>query len=268
MLEYKLDKIFKVGTVYRAESDKGYVIEFAGTASTTPSRIKVAGAPCLEFTSDIAPLAKINTNLFGPISLGDQKIVVPPDKTLEFEDTSGDKVRLVGKILELAVGETFPADLVARYHEQVKKFISYKKGTYSHGTDAAWSADVENDVLTFSIPQGEHWTFNHILAATVANVSGGLAAGQFGIRLYKDDKPFDLIETSMGVKGIDVVSCHLPPKEDVNFVPFTLADFPITFEPGRTLRISCINVSGASISPTAGASLDVTVYIVGIREYI
>jgi len=265
---YRLDKCFDVGTVYRAESDKVYVIRKIGTNSTTKAIVKVAGAPCCEILAESAPKYPIYTNLLPPFELGAEYIVVPPDKTLEIEGESGKDIRAIGSILVLSPGEILPAGLLTRYNEQGKKFKSYQRGTYSHGTDAAWGDGVENNVITFTCPAGEKWTFNDFLGATVANVSGGLLQGQFGIRIYVDDLPFDIIEAVMGRKGIDCLSCHLPPKEDVNEEPFMLTDLPITLGPGRTLRISCINVSGGSISPTTGTSLTVTVNIRGIREYV
>lgn len=268
MNKYPLDKIFVQGTTYRAESDKGYVIRKVGTGSTTKGSIVVAGGPTVEVVDDFAPLAKLNTNLFGLFDLGDYPIVVPPDRTLEFTGTSGAKWRLVGEIIELAPGEVFPEALLARYHEQNSVYWSYKTDSYSHGTDTDWGAGVSKDVLEFTVPAGEMWRFNSILAVSIANVSGGLSAGQFGIVVYKDDKPFDLIETTMGMKGLDAVSLPLPPKEDVNFEAFSLKDFNWAFEPGRTLRIACVNVSGSDISPSAGTSITVTALIVGLKKLV
>jgi len=265
---YLLDKTFDVGTLYRAELDKAYVIKRLGTNSTTKAVVKVAGAPCAELLAEATPKYPINTNLNGPEDLADLYIVVPPGKTLEIEGESGKDIRAVGNIQVLLVGEALPAGLLTRYDRQAKEFLSYQRGTYSHGTDTAWAADVEKDVLTFTCPAGEKWLFNRYLGATVANVSGGLLQGQFGIRVYVDDMPFDIIEAAMGKKGIDTISCHLPAKEDVNFDIFTLKDFPVELTPGRTLRISAINVSGGSISPTTGASLDVTVHIKGKKEFV
>jgi len=265
---YKFDKIFDIGTTYRAEPDKAYIIKAVGTDSTTIARCLVAGAPCCEFLDEFAPCYKINTNLYGPIELGDSYIVVPPDKTLEFSGESGKDVRALGELVVLGPGEALATIHMARFETQTKRFLSYQRDTYSHGTDTAWAADYEKDILTFSVPAGERWEFADILGATVENVSGGLKKGQFAVRIYVDDKAYDNVVVNMGRKGIYVLSCHLPPKEDVTFTPFSLLEYPIRLGPGRTLRISCINVSGASISPSAGTSLTVTVLIVGICEYI
>jgi len=265
---YRLDKVFDVGTIYRAEEDKAYVIRKIGTNSTTKATVKVAGGPCCELLAESAPKYPVSTNLIPPFDLGAEYIVVPPDKPLEIDGEAGKDIRAIGTILVLKTGEVLPAGLLTRYDNQTKKFKSYQRGTYSHGTDAAWADGVENNVLVFTCPSGERWRFDDFLGATVANVAGGLLQGQFAVRIYVDDFPYDIIETKMGRKGIDVVSCHLPPKEDVNTEPFMLTDHPINLAPGRTLRISCINVSGGSISPTTGASLDVTVALRGIREYV
>jgi len=268
MKKYILNKIFAVGTAYRAETDKAYIVEEVGTDSSSQASVKVAGTPCLYIINEIAPLFMTGTNLLGPISLGSDFIVVPPSKTLEFTGASGAKVRLVGSIIELEPGETITPDLVSRYTEQGRKFLSYEVGTYSRGTDTAWTAGEERTVLTVTVPSGERWLLNREFLANVANVSGGLLPGQFAVRIYVDDKPLDLVETVMGRLGIDVVSCKLPPNTTDNMEPFTLESMPIELTPGRTLKVTCINVSGASISPTSGTSLTAKVYVVKEVTYI
>jgi len=268
MKKYLLDKIFAVGTTYRAEEDKAYVITKAGTDSSSQASIKVAGTPVFYTITDIAPKYKIGTNLLGPMHLGSDFIVVPPSKTLEFTGASGSEFRLIGEIIELEAGEAITPDLASRYTEQGKKFLSYESGTYSHGADTAWTAGDENTVIEATVPSGEKWLINNLFLGKVDNVSGGLSQGQFAFRIYVDDKPFDLVETSMGKKGIDVMSCYLPPNTTNNMEPFTLEKMPIELTSGRTLKVTCINVSGSDISPTSGNSLDVTCYVVKEITYV
>jgi len=68
---YKLDKLFKVGTLYRAEADKAYIVRKAGTTSTTLAKAIVAGSPVIELIQESAPAFPINTNLIPPWELGD-----------------------------------------------------------------------------------------------------------------------------------------------------------------------------------------------------
>jgi len=268
MQQYKLNKVFDVDTIYRAETDKAYFIQAIGTNSTTKAVVKVAGAPVAEILDEIAPKEKINTNLLGPVNLGPVSIVVPPNKTFEFSGSSGSELRAIGKILVLEPGEVLPGDLVDRYKAQATHYITYIRGTYSHGTDVAWAADDENGVVDFTVPVKEKYTLNKFFGGTVANVSPSLAQKQFALRIYIEDKPYDIVETAMGKLGIEIFGCHLPPKEDVNFVPFTLEELPIVLEEGKNLKVKCINISGASISPTTGASLDVTVNMFAIKEIL
>jgi len=259
---YKLNKLIDVDTLYRAETDKAYIIRAVGTDSSSKATFKVAGVPCLEVVSDIAPLEKTSSNLYGPLNLGNYYIVIPQSKTFKFEGASGSKMRIIGEIIELGPNESLPSEYLKRYAEQGKRYLSYVSGSFEKGTDTAWPADEENTVLTYTTPVKERYIFNNILGATVSNVSGGLSRGQFAIRLYVDDKPYDISESIMGKPGIEVIGCHLPPTESTTFEPYTLKDRFIDLTEGKTLKVTAVNISGSSITPDAGTSLTVKTILV------
>jgi len=250
MPEYKLDKIFNIGTIYRAETDKYYIIKTVGTNSTTKATVKVAGSVCGEFIDKLTPLQPINTNLWGPIPLNECFIVVPPGKTIEFTGESGKVLRLTGIIGELAPAEALPPPYMARYGEQPKKYLTYETASLSKAAGTTIPAGTEETILTRTCPPGEKHLYNNRYGGQCRANTTVYDGDQFATRIYVEGKPHDIFETTMGRKGIASKSAPLPPKEDVNTVGFTLADAPIELTPGRTLTITYINVGPDFTVPT------------------
>ncbi len=88
------------------------------------------------------------------------------------------------------------------------------------------------------------------------------------MRIYVEDKPYDIVETTMGPLGIELFGCPLPPKADVNEEIFTLANLPIELEEGTNIKAKIINISGADISPSAGTSLVAKVLMVAEKTLL
>jgi hypothetical protein len=259
---YILKKTLNVDTKYEAESDKLYVIRKAGTNSSTASAVlSVAGGVCLELINLLSPLNPTYLNKFEPVDLGEKFVVIPPKKKFSFTGDSGSKLLVEGQILELAPGEPIPDDLIRRYERQTVEYLKYLKAVYSHGTDAAWAADLEKEVLSFSCPAGERHTFRNIMYANIANLSAAPAAGDWTLRFYHQDKPLDILDPIMGDLGIDMWNWVFHDGTNYNYRPFSIEKMPITLEPGRSLKIKARNVSGASKSPATGTSITITVAI-------
>jgi len=265
---YILQKTFDVGTLYRAERDKAYVIQHIGTNSTTKVRLEELTPPAVEILDEIAPLANLEANLLGPMKLDRFYVVIPPDKPFRFSGASGTKVKCIGRILELAPGEALPTEIAARFGIQAREYITYQRATYSHGTDVAWAAGDERTVLDFTCPVGEKHTFKRFAGVNIANLPAALSAGQFGIRMYVEDAPLDIIDTGMGRLGIDAYEMALPPRDALTRDIFTLEQMPIELKPGMNLKVKAINVSGASITPPTGTSITVTANLVDERVAI
>lgn len=268
MKKYILDKVLESGVLYRAESDKAYVINYVGTNSTTRAKLSVADAPCLEIVDVIAPLTTTNANLCGPMALGDCYIVVPPTKTIKFEGSAGSYMRIIGNIIELEPGETLPPELLSRYSAQSKKYLSYLEGSYSSAAAAAISANAEYDVIpTASVPVGERWTFASYYMGEVWTTAGSIPREQLATRIYINGKPLDIVEATMGKLGIYSTAAPHPPRADLNYDVFTFEEKPIVLEAGKDYRVTCVN-NGPTKTLAAGETLEARVKWVFVKEQL
>jgi len=250
--KYYLDKILDVGTTYTMEADKYLVIKAIGTDDTGKVQCYVAGNLVGEFTNIIAPLHKTSSNLLGPLQLEDLYIVVPPNKALYFDGTSGSKVRIIGWIYELGPGESVSAEHLARYSNQSKAYWTYLDDSVSVGTDVALSVGQEVEVKTYSPASIEKYIFNKIM---MVGVSGGsYSEGDLALRLYLDGKPLDHLSTSMGQLGIDVTALPRPPADSTEEIPFSLMEQPIELLGDHRLKVVIVNTSGGSLAPSSGSS--------------
>jgi len=275
MEKYMLNKVLSVDTTYRAEDDKYYVIERVGTNSTSEVKIYIAENVSARIIDLIAPRERTNDNLLGPIHLGRQYLVVPPKKTIRFTGASGSQLRILGNQIELAPGENVLPEHMSRYTAQSRHLLTYLQFSYSHGTDTPWAANYEAVIgyegvanKPFVGPVGERFTLDRFFGVEVKNVSGGLQPGQFGLRIYVDEKPYDIFDPTMGPLGLEAVGLPLPPKATVNYEGASFAAKPLVIQPGVDLKFSLINISGASISPTTGASIDVLILVTAEREIL
>jgi len=268
MEKYFLDKIIDEGTTYRAESDKALIIEAVGTDSTSKAVLKVAGSPVLEIIDNAAPLHRINTNLNGPLKLGPQYIVVPPDKPFSFSGATDSLMRLIGNILVFEPDEVLPTEDRTRYGEQPRIYLSYIADSETRAAGTTITAGTEDTIGTpFTCPAGEKWTFAHLTMLNARYDTTVIAAKQFGFRIYVDDKPFDIVETAMGRLGIANRSAPYPPSEAINFVPFSLEAKPIVLTEGRTLKTTFINTDVDWTVPTGTTATFEWLYI-GVKEIL
>jgi len=268
MKTYMLDKVLDTGTTYTAESDKAYIIRKVGTTSTSKATLEVAGADCLEILDEIARTHPTTYYLYDLLDLGDYYIVVPPDKKFGFTGSSGSKMRIVGEILELAPGEALPSPYMGRYAEQAKKYMSYLRGTYSHGTDTAWTANDENNVLSKTAEAGTKYHIVGPVYAKLDNLSAVHSPGDWTLRFYLQGAPWDILSTSMGDLGVDLWKCYWNDGTNYYYKPFKPTNLPPEIEPGRSFVVSMINSSGASKSPSSGTSLTATVTVGVVVELL
>jgi len=267
MKKYFLDKTIAVDTLYRAENDKALIIEKVGTNSTSKATFSIAGSPVLDLIDKIAPIRTINTNMNPLLALGPQYLVVPPGKPFTFSGASGSELRLKGNILVFEPDEVLPSADKARFMEQPRIYKSYQSGTYSSAAAASIAAGQEETVLSFTVPVGEKWTFGELFMAETWTTADTIDREDLAIRIYVDDLPYDVVESEMGRLGLHGTAAPHPAREDVNMTPFSLADKPITLDPGKTLKVTCINI-GAAATLTAGETWEARVTIVGIKEIL
>jgi hypothetical protein len=253
---YFLKKILKTNTTYIMEKDRYYVIKKAGTDSSSPVTIKVDGVPVLTIYNTIAPIARTGSNELGPIDLGENFIVVPPERQIYCESSASANVYIEGDLVVLSPGEAIPTEHLTRYNSHVNRKIAYVSLSATVG--ASWTAGQEVKVGDINPPTIEDWVFDSFAGASVANLSTSLTYGQVTIKLYYDGKPLDLLLTQAGPRGIEVLKMPLPPSNTTEKEPFTFKDKPIAVVGGHTLTVSAINVSGAALSAASGTNITVS----------
>jgi len=257
--EIPLDKIITQGTVYKTASREVLIIEEIGTNSTTIGNMSIDRKVTTYLRDLVGPMHTTTSNLLGPLDLKDLFLVVPPETEFEWQGGSGTKARLLGRKQILAPGEKISGELDARFKAQVNSYKTTLEATYSHGTDVAWPAGLEKEVLSLTPKTIEAYKFDDIIEVSIANVSGGVAEGDWSITFYLDNNPIENIFGTNVKEGIDVLSMPRPPAGTTELEAFTLERFPITVFGDHTLSIRCKNQSGASKSPTTGTSITVTV---------
>jgi len=253
-----LDKVLAGNTEYETDDRELLVIKRIGTSSATTGQLYIDRKPTTKINSTVAPLATTTSNLNGLLDLGGLFNVVLPETKLQFVGASGCKVRIAGYKVQLDPMETPDKGLMDRADMQFKDYLTVVEGSYSHGTDAAWAADIEKEILALTPKTIEEYVLNNIVMANVANVSGGVSAGEWAIRFFLENSPFEFVYGTPIKPGIDVTAMPMPPAGTTEMKPFSLADFPIAVLGDKTLSVRIANISGANKSPTTGTSITVT----------
>lgn len=259
MKTLKIDWYLSAGTEYDLEYDQVLVIRKIGTDSTSQVKIMIDGKYAGSIISYVAPIQKDTTNILPLLDLKDLFLVVPQGLKYKF-DGSG-TVRIQGELLKLDPGETIPADLIARYKDQFYKYYEYKTATKDLGTDVAWGAGSEIEILSLTPETNEKWIFNNVVRIEQSNI--GTDAQKVAIRFYKNDIPLFNRESGAGEEGIDMKAFLI---ESGKLEFFTLADWPIEVPGDNKLTVKAKNISGSAISPPSGDSISLTIYMVGIYE--
>ena len=261
VVEVTLNKVLTQGTTYRTHPRVCYVVQKIGTNSTSSGYLVIDGKVTGAIIADIAPIRKTSSYVYGPLDISRLPYVIPPDTSFYWNGASGSDVRLIGKILQLAPGEVVPESLLARYREQPDKHIKYVSGSYSFGTDTAWSDGTEVTILTLTPTTIEKYKFNDLVVVDIANAT--ISDGDVVLKFYVDNNPLEFLESNNVEAGLDILA--FPHRDDVatNEVAFSLKDLPILLEGDHTLKVTAKNVSGSAISPPSGTSITLTLYMVG-----
>jgi len=265
---YILDKVLKAGVLYRAEDDKYFVIEAAGTNSVGKGSLVVDGSVVLELNGRVARLEQTHTNRFPPLALGKNSVVIPPKKPFSFSGDSGSYLRVRGSLMVLGPGEGVLTPHLARFSEQPKKYYTYEEGINGIGASATWAADAEYTVIDVTCPPGERWTFDRYLRVERTGIIADDIVGVVALKFYLNDRPLDIIDPSLSPRGVDTLAGHYYEGTTSYFTPVDLIDMPIVLEPGRNLKIKAVNISGAAITTEAGEEAKVKVSIVKQRELL
>ena len=254
-----LDKILSQGTTYTTHEREAWIIKKLGTDSSTRGYVKIDGKETTYIHTTAAPVHKTSSNLLGPIDLGSLQLVVPPETDIEWDGASGSILRVLGTKLILSPGEDLEAGLMDRFNRQPNEYIYVIEDSYSHGTDTAWTAGDENEVVSLTPKTIEKYILDGVVMVDVSNTASSLSEGDMVITFYLDNNPLENITGTNIDAGIDVLSAPRPPADTTEETPFSLSNFPIAVEGDHTLSIRCKNVSGSDISAASGASITVTV---------
>lgn len=264
MKVYPLDKLVAMNTEYTLENYRALVVEKIGTGDTALVTALIDSKVVGYLLTEVAPLRKNTVNFSGPLALGRLFLVVPPQKALKFTGTGGQFVHIIGRLLELAVGESLPSDLLARFQAQTEEYLRCLEGAdVSTGTAMADGAEVELYALTpTSI---ERYNFNNrALVDQVAAGSPAEAEGNLGVRPYIDGAPQDQVQSASGRRGIDRMTMEIPNTTDNKSLdPFTLEGSPILVGGDHALSVKLMNVSGGSLFGTTAAQF----HFYAVAEY-
>jgi len=266
MERFSLDLYLTQGSVYETGKREALVIQKIGTNAAdpaSPANLRIDDKPLGKITQDLSPLHKINTRFVPLLDLGDLFYVVPPETEVIVEGPSGAVIRCKGYLLKLAPAEALPADLMARFNEQPNHYMTFLRGTYSHGTDVALAADAEVEVISYTPKTIEKVILNGLVMAKVANYTE--SEQDLSIRFFLEGAPLDFVLEKTKTGGIDFMSARYPPNETEEHEAFSLKETPIEVPGDHTLSVKARNISGGPISPAAGTSLSFD--IAAIIEY-
>jgi len=255
--KFALDLYLTQGSVYETGKREALVIQSVGTNAAdpaSPAHLRIDNKPLGDLTQDLSPLHKINTRFVDLLDLGNLYYVVPPETEVIVEGPSGAIIRCKGHLLKLAPGEAMPTNLMTRFTEQPTHYMEFLRGTYSHGTDVPLVADAEVEVISYTPKTIEKIWVNGLVMAKVANYTP--SEEDLSIRFYVEGVPLDFVLEKTATGGIDFTSAPYPPIETSEHEAFSLKDYPIEVLGDHTLSVRARNISGASISPAAGTSLN------------
>ena len=239
-------KIYSTGTTYETGASEVLVIQAIGTNSTYGIKVEVEGAPCCETIRYLGPLHKDTDEFLDPRPLGDKFVVVLPQRSFEFTTTGPSaNVSVVGYMLKLAGGEAVPSDLVARYNAQTKDYLTYVNESVTVSAGTTIPANGEVTIFTKQADANETLTFDGMVQAYAEAGGTALAKSNWALRLYVNDKPLDNSLTDAGNYGLCFYFLPRPPQTGWNLTPFTLKDSPIVLNPGDTLKVTAVNISGS-----------------------
>jgi len=254
---FPLDLVLIEGKEYQTRARQGLVIWRIGTNATTRAHLNIDNKPLGDIVTLVAPLHKTSSNLLGPLPLGELYYVVPPETRVIVEGPSGCKIRCVGQQILLEPGEVFGEPYMTRFRLQPNHYLTYIEGSYSLGTDVVWKDKAEHEVYSLTPKTIETYWLNNVVMGSITGDT--VSEGDFGIRFYLNNVPFDWLLEKTPVGGIDVLSMPRPPADATEELPFTLKELPIKVPGDNTLSIRARNISGADKSPATGASWSITV---------
>lgn len=250
-----MKKTIPTNTLIEMELDRYWLIERVGTNVDGMVTLEVDGIPAVDIHGLLAPMAKSNSNLFGPVALKDLYLVVPPHRKLLARSAASGKVYIEGKLMVLSPGEAIPTEHLARYSAMVNRKLSFYDCSATIG--ASMDPGKEYVVCSITPPTIEDHLLNRVAGISITGTASPVDYGQIAVKFYYDGKPLDQIGMAVSYHGLDVMKMPLPPIADKDLELFSFADMPVMISGGHKFEVRVVNVSGATISATTGANIAV-----------
>jgi len=252
--KFPLDIILEEGNVYETGKREALVIRKIGTnapTETSPTNLRIDDKPVGKITQTLSPISKINTLFMDLLDLGDLFYVVPPETEIIVEGPSGLEIRCVGELLKLAVGETLPSPLMARFKEQSIHHLTFEYGYVDWSAGKTFAADEEVEVISYTPKTIERAAVYGPLQAKLTGWTR--AMHEVALRFYLDNVPYDFILERTKVGGIDLYNTPYPPTETTDHNGFVMPKGFIEVPGDHTLSIRLRNISGGAITIAAAA---------------
>jgi len=247
-------KEFAIGTTYRAETNKSLVIRAIGTNSTSKVQVIVEGKVSGEFVTNFAPITYSSSNTLGPFDLRDLYIVIPKGSQFYFTGDSGKFVYAEGDLIIHEYGEDLPAEFKSRYDTQSTQYYTYISASYTSAAAASIPSGEVATVLDFTCPSGREYLLNDIIMMEASTSAGSISQDLLAHRIYINDQPLDILDSTMGPFGIATTQTPNPPRMDLNAYTLSLEENPIYLKEGTNLKIKLVN-NGPSRTLASGETL-------------
>jgi len=202
------DKIYSAGT-YTAEDNKGYIVRRIGTDSDTGNNLEINRIIVISLKKAWAPLYESADNLLGPIDLKNVPLVILPGA--EFTISPAGRIRLSGDLIILDPEEAFPTEWVTRAEQQLNRRFEIIEGEYTLSAGVTWRNREELTIYQFTNPVARRNIFSDLILAYNPDPKG-ISEDDIGVTIFHNGKPLDITDVRMGVFGIALSSCPLPPR--------------------------------------------------------
>jgi len=254
-----LDMQLEQGKTYRTPPRTGLLIKQIGTTDTTLNPLVIDDKPLGKIRDLLAPLHQTNGNMLPLFDLCHLPYVVPPDIEFYWAGGAGTFCRIKGELIKLAPGEAFPANLLARFNEQLTHYWVGDTGEFDFGTDVVWAEDREVIIYELTPKTIEKCIVKSLVGVELPSAVPSEA--DVGIRPYLDNAPLDFLFEITEVAGWDILNLRIPYAAVTEIQPFTLKDFPIEVLGDHTFHLRARNISGGDLTPPTGQAWTLRTWI-------
>ncbi|MEM2410360.1 MAG: hypothetical protein QXF87_07570 [Thermofilaceae archaeon] len=208
-----------------------------------------------------------DTKTYGskPLNLNPLPVVVPPETAWSVQGTPATTALLLGRKVQLGIGEALPDEVTRRFAEQYSRYIRIYKGSISLAVNQAWAAGAELTALQFTTLANERVTFSGPVLARWSGFT--LDPGAVAVRFYMDGRPLENVYRTGWEPGIDLKTLTTVSEYRNYGAPlFSLERLPIVVNPNTVFTVTAENISGADIAPASGQAISVELWLLAVYE--